>query len=386
MIIRKVRTILGVLLTVAVAAGAAQPGLTLGGKFIPKDHLYVFLLAGNSAMSGRATGPDTVIDPRAFKFMLSSSCPTAYKNCPAQFSWQAAVDPLCFDSNNPDGTTGIPKSCPGMPFLKRLVTDKNIPSSYYFAVMQTSGSGWTLDGHMLSTKGDFKTLTTQAKALMPNVTIGGFISMFNLVEVQNWLTTPAQVNDYLTNVIAMVRAVRTTLGIDTLPYIHSGYPIMAAGDYSLTSGKNMAGAQKIVSLIKLIPDSLKRATVIPTDSFPVYKDGYLSHYDKIGNVGWGNRTGDTVVAMINRHWIPGPAIVGVKGGGSIGNPSVAPEMVNRKLFFNGSDRSVFVNAGPAAEIYSPSGRVVFREGHYVAGRSGLPRGIYIVRVRAQTAR
>jgi hypothetical protein len=356
---------------------ATQPGLTLGGKFIPKEHIFVFLLVGNSALTGRAPTPDVTVDPRAFKYILTNTtnCPNP---CPPLNSWQPAVDPLCYDVNNGGSS---PKSGPGDPLVKRLAVDPGMNCNYIGA-LQLSGSGWVLSDHFSSaTTGDFKTMVTQAKALMPNVTIAGLISMFNLVEVQNWLGTPSQVNNYLTSVITMVKGFRTSLGIDTLPYIHSGYPVLAGGDYALTGGKNSAGAQKIVQLIAKIPDSITRSTVLPTDGITILtSDGYSSHYDHNGNVGWGNRTADTVLAMIKRHWIPAAATFcqATLNGDVKANHSSAVSPI-RTLFFNGADYSVFSKINQAGSVYLANGKFVGIAGRIMQEKRGLIQGIYLVR-------
>ena len=108
-----------------------QAGLTLGGKFVPRDSIYLYLFFGNSVMSGRDTPADTITNNHAWKYVMTNSCGTYTKTCPPQYSWQPGIDPICFDSKNPDA--GVVKYSPGTPFLKRMVKDY---PGYHFGVAE----------------------------------------------------------------------------------------------------------------------------------------------------------------------------------------------------------------------------------------------------------
>ena len=181
-----------------------QAGLTLGGKFVPRDSIYLYLFLGNSVMSGRDTPPDTITDSHAWKYVMTNNCYNYLKPCPPQYSWQQAVDPICFDSKNPDGNPGVVKCSPGMPFLKRMVKDY---PGYHFGVAQLSGSAWQLTHYQPPNSGDLKAFVTQGNALKANVHIAGIMMMFNIVEIQysNCDSNYASIQNYAKNIDLRLR-------------------------------------------------------------------------------------------------------------------------------------------------------------------------------------
>jgi hypothetical protein len=280
-------------------SGFAQPGLTLGGHFVPKDSIMVFINMGNSAMSGRDPSPDLVTEPHLWKFEMS----------PANHDWLLAKEPICNDGRNTGQMGG-----PIMPFLKAMHA---LYPGFYFGVMQLSGSAWELQGHFNPGAADVNALLTQANLLKPNVTIAGIVSMLNLVEVQN-----NHAANYAQKVKAMVNNIRTNLGTlqydgvpYTVPYIHAGYPVMAGSGYDTS----LAVTKAIIKQIAMIPDSVSDCVIIPTEGLTICMSGCITqaHYDRAGNVGWGNRTADTVEA---RSWIP-PAVISDSSSPSLASPS-----------------------------------------------------------------
>ena len=350
------------LVAILALAGIAFPvfplaGITLGGKFVPKDSMFLFICAGNSAMSGRAPTPDLVANPRLWKFEMS----------PANYDWLPAKEPVCVDGTN---TLSSPKGGPTMPFLKRLAL---LYPKYYFGVMQLSFSGGTLQAHFIPGAADINKLLTQANLLKPNVTIAGFISMLNLVEVQ--------INDtanYLQHVVSMVSNVRTQLGLPNLPYIHAGYPVLAGSSTTAQYDTSLASSKSIIRQIAQIPGSIANSSVIPTQHltvcFTCAPANYYSHYDSAGNAGWGNRAADTVKA---RTWVPDDitrADIAMACGEA---PTHVP--MAQKVLFDGSNWSAFAKAGKSFSIFSPSGRTINGMSASLMKNQTLLPGVYFVR-------
>ena len=335
------------------AIGQTQPGLTLGGKFVPKDSFFLFICAGNSAMSGRDPSPDLVSHPHLWKYEIR----------PKNYDWLPAVEPICVDPYN---TLSSPKGGPTMPFLKRLA---ELYPNYYFGIMQLSSSGWTLQGHFNPGAAEITELLTQAKLLKPNVTIAAFVSMLNLVEVQNNDTA-----NYFQKVVSMVEYVRSELGMPNLPYIHAGYPVNAGSNPNGAKyDTSLATAKSIMRQIAQIPGGISNSSVIPTEGlticFTCAPSGYYSHYDRAGNVGWGNRTADTVYA---RKWVPVSQTKILPQNNSIYNSYVSEYS---RIVFDGKESPLFGN-GKLIEMYSISGKNVSLS---QKSNNKIVKGVYIIR-------
>jgi hypothetical protein len=342
-------------------AGITFPGSYPVSRFVHKDSIFLFICAGNSAMSGRDPTPDLVTDPHLWKFEMS----------PANYDWLPAKEPICVDGPN---TLTSPKGGPTMPFLKRLAA---LYPNYYFGVMQLSYSGGTLQGHFNPGNGDINKLLTQANFLKPNLTIAAFVSMLNLVEVQNIDTL-----NYLQHVVAMVSNVRTQLGLPNLPYIHAGYPVNAGSDPTgVKYDTSLAQAKSIMRQIAQIPGSIANSCVIPTEGlsicFTCAPANYFSHYDHAGNLGWGNRTGDTVLA---RGWVPLTTSISANPQRRVSSVSV-PGF--QKVLFDGGNWSVFDKAGKSLSVYSPDGRKIAGASFAAMRNLKLLPGVYFVKPQSQ---
>jgi hypothetical protein len=359
-------------------AAFGQAGLTLGGKFVPRDSIYLYLFFGNSVMSGRDTPPDTITDSHAWKYVMTNSCGTYTKTCPPQYSWQPGVDPICFDSKNPDG--GVVKYSPGTPFLKRMVKDY---PGYHFGVAQLSGSAWKFTGHFLPTNGDYKSMKTQALALKPNVHIAGIIMIFNIVEIQYATTdsTNADVVNYFNNIDTMITHFRADVGIDSLPLIQSDYPILAGKDSVANYAIKGPYAPSIRVLMRnnaKIPQLIKHAVLIPTDSLTMYKlDGLYTHYDHKGDIKWANRVADSICA---RNWGPLDkcGVTGVEA--SVKRAGITPySSAMQKVLFDGHNWTAFDKSGRSFEMFLPNGKVVYNVTGTRLRNEKLRPGVYITR-------
>jgi hypothetical protein len=356
--------VLSILAVFSFSGYAQNPGLTLGGHFIPKDSFMLFIDMGNSTMSGRDPSPDLVTNPHLWKFEMN----------PANHDWLLAKEPICVDAHQ---SLTAPLGGPIMPFLKRLLV--NYPN-FYFGVMQLSNSAWELQGHFNPGAGDVTSLLTQANLLKPNVTIAAIVSMLNVVEVEVKDTA-----NYLQKVVAMVSNIRTNLGAlqyqgvsYTVPYIHAGYPVMAGSSGAASYDTTLAQTKSIMRQIAQIPANVSNCVVIPTDSctvcFTCTPAGYYSHYDRAGNLRWGGRAADTV---LHRGWIP-PTGVGI----SVSKHQILSSVRSlemQKIMFDGTNWSVFDKAGKSFSVYSPNGRAIIGMSASLLRNQKLLPGVYIVR-------
>jgi hypothetical protein len=320
----------------------------LGSTDVPKNKIWAYILVGNSALSGRDPVRDTVVSPNCWKYILYNYPPMP------MYTFQPAKEPICQDVRN-NGSCGGPT----FPFLKRM--SEKFPG-YHFVALQKSGAAWTCKGFFIRGMPEYDSTITPVKNLKDSVTIAGLISMFGLVEV---IGSASGVASFPTDIQTMVGQMRQDLGMPTLPYIHSGYPVLAQGSYAITTTN---GANMVINE-KTIPQLVTNCVLIPTDSLTIYQDSFLSHYDRAGNVKWGSRVVDSLIA---RNWTPPPT----------GVAQVRPKRSIRsnsahfcKVFFDGHNSTVFSMSGKASDIYLPNGR---HAGDLF--KSKLLPGVYIVRM------
>jgi hypothetical protein len=361
------------------SAFAQQAGLTLGGHFVPKDSMYVFLFFGNSVMSGRDTPPDTITNNYAWKYVMTNNCGTYLGTCPPQYSWQPGIDPMCFDSKNP--LNGVVKYSPGTPFLKRLVADY---PGYHFGVAQLSGSAWQLTHFQPPNSGDLKAVVTQGNILKQNCHIAGLVMIFNIVEIQysNGDSTYASIVNYCANIDSVITYLRTGLGLPNLPLIQSDYPVLAGDpkkpttdDYSIT-GPWAGAIRALMAQNELAAKTIPNTVLIPTDSLTMYtEDGLYTHYNHNGDYKWANRVADSICA---RNWGPVNKC-GATMAVSAVNGQVVPRAssFSRTVFFDGRNWSAFDKPGNSFKVFFPNGKVVC-DAADLPGKNLRP-GIYIIR-------
>ena len=213
----------------------------------------------------------------------------------------------------------------------------------------------------------YDSVIAPAKKLKDSVTIAAIISMFGLVEVEG---SAAGVESFPVDIKTMVDQMRTDLGMPTLPYIHSGYPVLAQGTYAITT----ANGSKLVQGEKTIPQTITNCVLIPTDSLTIYQDNFLSHYDRAGNVKWGSRVVDS---LISRKWTPSATGVGPHG---LKQTFSACHAAFQKVYFDGSNFPVFSKSGTVSEIFLPNGRNMASEANWSMLKSKLQPGVYLVRM------
>jgi len=273
---------------IALAGIAPARAVDLDGTSVPGEKLLVYLLVGNSALTGRDYDKDTVVDPRCWNYVLY--------DCDEQFSWQPAREPIYADKNNHGEKGG-----PTLPFLKSLAAE--LGDEYYCASLQISGSAFTVADRFLPGNDEYDLLIGKALALKDEVTLAGIISMLGLVEVEEGGT---HVTDFLDNIEMMVGRMREDLAVPELPYIHSGYPREAGGRYAVTT----TGTIQILEQEAQITERISNAAVVPTEGLTILEDSYLSHYDRGGCIAWGERV---VEVLTENEWLPGEVSVRLQG-------------------------------------------------------------------------
>lgn len=339
----------------------AQSGLQLGDNFVPKEQIWVYLCLGNSAMSGRDEARDTVAHPHAWNYRIPNY-DRAEK--PAdQWQWIPARSPLHFDVRSSG------KGGPCMPFVKKMA--ERFPD-HYFAIMQHSGSANLMDWYRYG-EVRYNHVMDSVTNYLDKVTFGGFISMFGLVEVQYG---GKQKDDWLDIIETTVTDVRTDLEMPDLPYVHSGYPMEATGDYDPTQTK----VQGILEAEPEISSVVSNSVVISTEGLSIYQDSFLSHYDSTGCAGWAQRVVDSLVV---HGWVPNET-GNLKDQRQSGVRDIRGRY-NRRFFYDGHTiPGINELAQHGFALFSPNGRKVAEYSVDAMGSvsgtlSGLRPGIYIIR-------
>ena len=344
--------------------------ITLGGKVVPKDKMLVFLLIGNSAMSGRDPHPDTSTVPNIWNFRLPNP---HHDNSKVKdlLLWAPAKSPLCLDERS--------SGCqdPGTPFLQNLAKAyaSHGDTTYHFGALQFSGANWQMSDFQRG-KPYYDSIMLHAKKLKDSVTFAGVVSMLSIVE---GLTGGVGVTSYLANTKTTVAQFREDLVMPNLPYLHSCYPVMSQGDYDTAVIKGKA----LLLVEPKIPDSIKNCVLIRTNGLSVYLgDGFMSHYDTAGCKAWGKRVADSVIA---RTWTPctwcTPTLIPLESGKS---RRLAARALPQRIYFDGHSLPPALSAMPGgAVVCALSGRKVakfdqFTQRSCLAAMKGLAPGMYVI--------
>ena len=344
-------------------------GVTLGGKVVPKEKMYVFLLIGNSAMSGRDPNRDTTIVPQAWNYRIPNPLYFSNAKLTDLLTWAPAKPPLCIEEKSNHNQD------PGAPFVKSLAQyyTSHGDSVHHVGAIDFAGTNWQMVNFH---RGQFQydSLILHAKKIKDSVTIAGIVSMLSLVEGR---TGGVSVKNYLADTKLTVSQIREDLGMPNLPYIHSCYPVMAKGDYDTS----LANPKSLLAVEPKIPDSIKNCVLLPTGGLSVYGgDGVYSHYDSAGCKAWGRRVADSIVA---RHWLEPPVSVIHCARGTV--QRLAARALPQRIYFDGHSLPPLLSAMPGgAVVCAISGRKVatfdqFTQRSCPAAMTGLAPGMYLIR-------
>jgi hypothetical protein len=341
------------ILVFSPAFPAAAQSVHIGAAVVPKSKVWAYILVGNSALSGRDPNRDTAIHPHAWKYVLYSQTPAI------QYTFLPGREPLCQDARNSGGNGG-----PGLPFLKQM--SLRFPDCY-FVSLQRSGPAWTCKDQFLRGKPNYDSVIIPANRLKDSVTIAGIISMLGLVEVSGSLSS---VESFAADIKTMVTQMRADLGMSELPYIHSGYPVLAQGSYAPTT----ANGVRMLEVQNQIPQTITNCVMIPTDSLTIYQDSYLSHYDRKGCEAWGTRVADSLVA---RRWAPGGAAIFRRPAPGRAFRASSPPI--QKTFWSDDDFPSYKTGENRIILYTPDGKKVRTFRQSLHAKRHLPAGIYLMR-------
>ena len=262
----------------AAAAPGVGDGMMIGGAFVPRSKIIVFLHIGHSNMAGRATGPAELkshffdTDPRLWSF--------------ATGSFRPAREPLA-----PDMDTGM-RAGPGMALLRSALA---VAPADAMVVSIGHGHSGTYGGNCANFRrgGLFYDIVMKpALQLKGKVTYAGIFSMFGQSEHR---VSASQQNAFADCMNTIAENMRADLGDAEVPFM--------VGDYERgISRSDIAPANAfgrlLISQMEMIPGKTARSALIPTDGLAMEDD---HHFNMAGHKLWAERGIDL---LVERGWAP----------------------------------------------------------------------------------
>ena len=256
------------------------PGVTINGKFVPREKAVVFLHIGHSNMAGRATTPADLkpffydVDPQLWSYGKGGT-------------WRAAREPLA-----PDDSTGNAAG-PGMALL-RTALSKAAPDTHFISIGHGhSGSfGGTCAGFRKNAL-LYDIVMGPARELKGRVTFGGIFTMLGQSEYR----FPPNVQMMLADCLAAIASeMRADLEDPEIPFIVGDYEAgISRADIAPTS----RNGQTITAQLRMAPDKISRAAVVPTEGLPMQD---THHFNMAGHKGWAERAIDILLTRTWARW------------------------------------------------------------------------------------
>lgn len=250
-------------------------GVTINGKFVPKEKAVVFIHFGHSNMRGQATKPASLMS----YFYNTQDGLWTYRG-----SFAAAKEPTA-----PEGTMTF--AGPGMAILRSAQAALKPGSDVQFiSIGFGRGSSTTVD---YATTGSFyPTFMAWAKALKGKVTFGGIVVMLGITDGEH--LPSAQVPGFPMRMAQILASIRSDLDEPNLPVLFCDYEQNATGDLAPTGSVGMV----MEPLVRMLPSMVTNLALIPTDGLEMQDD---HHFDMQGHKDWGGRV---ISTMQSKGWFP----------------------------------------------------------------------------------
>jgi hypothetical protein len=257
------------------SGGASGAGVTINGKFVPKDKAVVFIHFGHSNMRGAATTPTSLTS----YFYDTVDGLWSYKG-----SFTLAKEPTAPQA-------GYTSAGPGMAILHSAQGAVAATSDVQFiSVGYGQGSATTIDYQKAGLY--YPIFMGWAGQLKGNVTFGAIVIMLGVTDGEH--LPAAQVPGFTTRVVQLVSDIRSDLGEPNLPVLFCDYEQNATGQYAITG----AYGTVMVPLIKQLPGLISNLVLVPTDGIEM-QDNH--HFDMQGHKDWAGRV---ISLMQSNNWFP----------------------------------------------------------------------------------
>ncbi|MES1207327.1 MAG: sialate O-acetylesterase [Pseudomonadota bacterium] len=239
-------------------------GVTINGKFVPKEKAVVFIHFGHSNMRGQATKPASLMS----FFYNTQDGLWSYR----QSAFALAKEPTAPES--PYTSAG-----PGMAILHSAQDARQAGSDVQFiSIGYGKGSATTVDYAPSGTY--YTTFMPWAKALKGNVTFGGIVVMLGITDGEH--LPSSQVPGFPTRMAQIIASIRSDLGEPNLPVLFCDYEQNATGTLAPTGSVGVV----MQPLVRMLPSVISNLALVPTDGLEMQDD---HHFDMQGHKDWGAR-------------------------------------------------------------------------------------------------
>jgi hypothetical protein len=249
-------------------------GVTINGKFVPKDQAVVFIHFGHSNMRGQATMPTSLHN-------------YFYNTQDGLWSYRNSAFTLAKEPTAPEGTMTF--AGPGMAILHSAQNALQSGSGVQFiSIGYGKGSATTVD---YAPGGTYYTaFMTWAKALKGNVTFGAIVIMLGITDGEH--LPSAEVPMFPMRVSQIVSSIRSDLDEPNLPVLFCDYEQGATGTLAPTGSVGVV----MQPLVRMLPGMISNLVLVPTDGIEMQDD---HHFDMQGHKDWSDRV---VMLMKSNGW------------------------------------------------------------------------------------
>ncbi|HEX7507359.1 MAG TPA: sialate O-acetylesterase [Polyangia bacterium] len=253
---------------------ASTVGVTINGKFVPKEKAVVFIHFGHSNMRGQATVP-------------TSLKPYFYNTEDGLWSYRGSYS-LAKEPTAPEGTYTY--AGPGMAILHSARAAVASGSDVQFiSVGYGVGSKTSVDYQKSGVY--YPIFMNWAGQLKGKVTFGAIVIMMGITERH---LASDQIPGFPDRMAQIISDMRADLGEPNLPVLFCDYEQLATGDLAPTG----AVGQVIMPLVRQMPSKVSKLVLVPTDALEMQDD---HHFDMQGQKDWAARV---ISLMQTNSWFP----------------------------------------------------------------------------------
>lgn len=256
--------------------GAANTtvGVTINGKFVPKEKAVTFIHFGHSNMRGQTTSP-------------SSLRPYFFETVDGLWSYKGTFA-LAKEPTAPEGSMMM--AGPGMAILQSALMTRTAGSDAQFiSIGYGKGSVTSVD---YSKSGNFyPVFMNWASQLKGKVTFAAIVIMLGITERH---LPSAQIPGFPQRIAQLVSDIRADLGEPNLPVLFCDYEMEASATLAPTG----AVGTQMIPLIRMLPTLVPKLVLVPTDGLAMMDD---HHFNLQGQKDWGARV---ISLMKTNNWFP----------------------------------------------------------------------------------
>jgi hypothetical protein len=254
---------------------ASTVGVTINGKFVPKEKAVVILHFGHSNMRGQASKPTSLNS----YFYNTEDGLWSYKG-----SFTLAKEPTA-----PEGS--ITLAGPGMAMLHSARTAVASTSDVQFiSIGYGQGSATTVDFQKSGSY--YPVFMKWAGQLKGNVTFGAIVIMLGITDGEHLASN--LVPTFPDRVAQIVSDIRADLGEPKLPVLFCDYEQNATGTLAPTGTVGLL----MMPLVRSLPSKISNLVLVPTDALEMQDD---HHFDMQGHKDWAAR----VISLLQTNsWFP----------------------------------------------------------------------------------